>query len=258
MNQHAFADALLDPQLPCPPGLRTWNGSDPARRFAVYRNNVLASLVGALADSFPVVQQLVGEEFFHALARHHVQAEPPPSPLLAVYGEGFPDFIAAYPPAAGLPYLADVARLELLRVRAYHAADLPPLDTAELAAALGDPESLPGMRLRLHPSVATISSPYAIASLWAAHQGLLDIASVGPTQAECALVLRRGLEVEVSRIGAGATAFIRGLGAGVPLGQAVGAALAIEPGFDLGTALAQLLAGGAITQITLDSGSQSQ
>ncbi|MCY1561776.1 hypothetical protein D9M68_990830 [compost metagenome] len=106
--------------------------------------------------------------------------------------------------------------------------------------------------------MTTLSSAYAIASLWAAHQGLLDIASVDPMQAECALVLRRGLEVEVSRTGAGATAFIRGLGAGVALGQAVGAALAIEPGFDLGTTLAQLLAGDAITQFTLDSGSQSQ
>lgn len=258
MNQQTFADALLDPQLPCPPGLRTWNGSDPARRFAVYRNNVLASLVGALADSFPVVRQLVGKEFFHAMAHQHVQVAPPRSPLLALYGEDFPDFVASFPPAAGLPYLADVARLELLRVRAYHAADLPPLDTAALTVALGDPERLPGMRLALHPSVATISSAYAVASLWAAHQGLLDIASVDPAQAECALVLRRGLEVEVSRIGTGATAFIRGLGAGVPLGHAVGAALAIEPGFDLGTTLAQLLAGGAITRFTLDSGSQSQ
>jgi hypothetical protein len=258
MNQQAFADALLDPQQPCPPGLRAWNGSDPARRFAVYRNNVLASLVGALADSFPVVQQLVGEEFFHAMARLYVEAAPPRSPLLAFYGEDFPDFIASFPPAAGLPYLADVARLELLRVRAYHAADLPPLDATELAAALSDPERLPGMRLALHPSVATISSAYAIASLWAAHQGLLEIASVDPTQAECALILRHGLEVEVNRIGPGATAFIQGLGAGIPLGQAVGTALAIEPGFDLGTTLAQLLAGGAITQFTLDSGSQSQ
>ncbi|MCY1272443.1 putative DNA-binding domain protein [compost metagenome] len=258
MNQQAFADALLDPRQPCPPGLRAWNGSDPARRFAVYRNNVLASLVGALADGFPVVRQLVGEAFFQAMARQHVQAAPPRSPLLAAYGEDFPDFIAGFPPAAALPYLADVARLELLRVRAYHAADLPPLDATELAEALGDPERLPGMRLMLHPSVATISSTYAIASLWAAHQGLLDIAGVDPGVAECALVLRHGLEVEVSRTGTGATAFIRGLGAGTPLGQAVSAALAREPGFDLGTTLAQLLARGAITRFTLDNGRQSQ
>ncbi|WP_044872378.1 putative DNA-binding domain-containing protein [Pseudomonas sp. LFM046] len=254
MNTETFASALLDPELPCPPGLRAWNGSDPARRFAVYRNNVLASLTGALAETFPVVQQLVGDEFFRAMARLYVQANPPRSALLAFYGDGFPDFIGAFPPATGLPYLADVARLELARVHAYHAADRAPLDGASLALALGDPDQLPGMRLVLHPSVAVLDSDFAILSLWAAHQGLGELAEVELGQPECALVLRNGLEVEVSRIGPGAMAFIQALGAGVPLGQAVAAALAIDTGFDLGTTLAQLLAGGAITQFALQGG----
>lgn len=51
-HQQAIAAALLDPAQPCPPGLTTWNGSDPAHRFAVYRNNVIVSLVDALADTF--------------------------------------------------------------------------------------------------------------------------------------------------------------------------------------------------------------
>ena len=48
-TQTAFAAALLDPDLPPPDRLIAWNGSDPARRFAVYRNNVVVSLVDALA-----------------------------------------------------------------------------------------------------------------------------------------------------------------------------------------------------------------
>ena len=67
-SQAAFAAALLYPARPCPPGLHAWNGSDPAARLAVYRNNVVSSLIDALADTFPVVQQLVGEEFFRAMA----------------------------------------------------------------------------------------------------------------------------------------------------------------------------------------------
>lgn len=51
-HQQVFAQALLNPAQSCPPGLTTWNGSDPARRFAVYRNNVIVSLVDALADTF--------------------------------------------------------------------------------------------------------------------------------------------------------------------------------------------------------------
>lgn len=40
-DQRLFAAALLDPDAPCPTGLAAWNGSDPTRRFAVYRNNVV-------------------------------------------------------------------------------------------------------------------------------------------------------------------------------------------------------------------------
>ncbi|MCY1384225.1 hypothetical protein D9M69_724550 [compost metagenome] len=112
------------------------------------------------------------------------------------------------------------------------------------------------MCFELHPSLAVVSSAYASASLWAAHQGLLDLAGVDTRQAECALVLRNGLEVEVSRIGPSACAFIQALAAGSPLGPAVGAALAIDNDFNLAATLARLLAGGAITRFTLHSGSQ--
>ena len=75
MSQQAqLALALLDPGAACPPGLRSWNGSDPGARFAVHRNNVVVSLIDALADGFPVTQELVGEAFFRAMARVHVLA----------------------------------------------------------------------------------------------------------------------------------------------------------------------------------------
>lgn len=69
-----FAAALLDPARPAPAGLTSWNGSDPAQRFAVYRNNVTVSLIDALADTFPVVQALVGVDFFRTMAREFVRA----------------------------------------------------------------------------------------------------------------------------------------------------------------------------------------
>ena len=101
--QAAFAAALINPQADCPPGLVSWNGSDPAQRFAVYRNNALASRVGALADTFPVVQHMVGEAFFRAMAAGFVRAFPPTSPVLVNYGEGFAQYIADFAPASGLP-----------------------------------------------------------------------------------------------------------------------------------------------------------
>ena len=113
MTTHAdFAAALLDPEAALPAGLVVWNGSDPAHRFAVYRNNVTSALSDVLADSFPVTQQLVGEEFFRAMARVFLRRSPPSSPMLSAYGEGFPAFVEDFAPARAVPYLADVARLE--------------------------------------------------------------------------------------------------------------------------------------------------
>ena len=175
----AFAHALLRPDASCPAGLKTWNGSDPAKRFAVYRNNVVVSLVDALADSFPVVQALVGEDFFRAMAAEFARGNPPRSPVLAWYGAGFADFVEGFPPAAGLPYLADVARLEWLRVEAWHAADADPLPLAEIGALLADETALPTLRLALHPSLRVLRSAHPVVSLWAAHQAEDTAAALG-------------------------------------------------------------------------------
>jgi len=65
----SFAQALLDADRPIPYGITAHNAAVPARRFAVYRNNVVAGLVKALKSRFAVVEKIVGEEFFAAMAR---------------------------------------------------------------------------------------------------------------------------------------------------------------------------------------------
>lgn len=242
--QPSFAAALLDPALPVPPGLVAWNGSDPRLRFAVYRNNVVVSLVAALADTFPVVRAAVGDEFFTAMARRYVAEQPPRSPVLAHYGEGFADWVARFDPAATVPWLADMARLERARVRAYHAADAPVLGADAIAAQLADPARLPQARLVLHPSVGVVASPWAIVSLWAAHQGQGRLQDVVPGRPECALVLRFEDDAAVLAIPAGAAAFLRSLQQGLPLGEAAATAGAA---FDLGAALAVLIRHGALS-----------
>lgn len=246
-TQRPFAAALLDPDLPCPAGLTTWNGSDPAQRFRVYRNNVIVALVDALADTYAVTQELVGEEFFRAMARRYAYAHPPRSRLLAFYGDDFPDFVAAFPPAAGLPYLADVARLEQRRVAAYHAADLAAVGAAEIGAALADESRLPDLGLRLHPSLAVLPSAFAVVSLWAAHQGVLELATVVPATPETALILRHALAVEVRQISPAAGLFLGALKAGARLGAATARATARDPAFDLAGLLGLLLQKAAIT-----------
>lgn len=254
----AWAEALLNPAAPCPPGLSTWNGSDPAPRMAVYRNNVICSLVDGLAAGFPVVQALVGEEFFRAMAAIFVRSAPPRSPVLAHFGAGFAEFIMAFPPAAGLPYLSDLARLELAWVRAFNAADAPVLSAAAAAPALACADRVGELRLDCHPAWGLVRSAYPIVSLWAAHQpgSEIELATVDLDQAETALVLRPALEVHVISLSPGAAAFAEALGQQVDLATAVAAADAAgaarsQAPFDLVAALSLLMSQGALTAIRL-------
>jgi hypothetical protein len=249
MTQTAFAAALLDPALPPPKNLCAWNGCDPATRLAVYRNNVLGSLIDALADTYPVTQQLVGDEFFRAMAAVFVRSAPPRTRILAFYGEAFPGFIAGFEPAASLPYLADVARLELARVRAFHAADAEPVSNEAVTQALVHAERSGELCLALHPSVTVLGSAFAMVSLWAAHQGEGDLAAIDLHVAEQALVLRQQLDVLVLRLSPGAPEFVLALQQGRPLAEAAAAALAAAAGFDLTATLALCLGHGAITSI---------
>lgn len=250
MNQ-AFFTALFDPELPPPAGLTTWNGSDPALRFGVYRNNVIVSLIDALADTYPVTHALVGEDFFRAMARLFVRQEPPRSKVLAFYGEAFPAFIEAFPPAESVPYLADVARLEMQRVRAYHAAEATPLAADSMAPAMENPDQLPQLRMTFQPSVGLICAPYAVASLWAAHQGIHDIETVDPYNAESALILRPQLDVEVIHLHAGTADFIGHLLQGECLGDALEAANSASADFDLAATLGLLIRTQALATIKI-------
>ncbi|MGE1156055.1 DNA-binding domain-containing protein [Pseudomonas kitaguniensis] len=253
MSHHAaFATALLAPEQACPDGLFSRNGADPASRFAVYRNNVHSALINALVAAYPVTLQLVGDEFFRAMAGVYVQTNPPTSPLISEYASTFADFIQGFEPAASVPYLADVARLERLRVRAYHAADTQPLDQQAVLLALQGQTDLGQLRLQLHPSLATLNSAFAVVAIWAAHQGAGAMATLNPWHAQSALVLRQGLAVKVFSLDSGSVAFIDSLNHGTPLTTALAHALEASPEFDLHQCLTLLISHDAITHMHLD------
>ena len=247
-----FAAALLAPDQACPDGLFSSNGADPASRFAVYRNNVHGSLINALASAYPVTLQLVGDEFFRAMAGCYVQANPPSSPVISAYGATFSSFIQGFEPAASVPYLADVARLERLRVRAYHAADAPALEPQAVLQQLQAHTELGTLRLQLHPSLATLNSRYAVVAVWAAHHTEGAIATLNPWHAQGALVLRQGLEVKVFAIDSGSVVFIDSLNHGAVLEEALTHALETSAEFDLHQCLALLVNQAAITHLHLE------
>lgn len=236
--QDEFADALLSAATPVPSSLKGASVRRADRRFAVYRNNVAVSLIEALGARFPVVKRLVGDEFFRAMAHAFVVREPPFSPLLIHYGETFPAFIEAFDAAKPLPYLADVARLEYARGRAYHAADVDSLPRAAFA-------SLPAghigeARVSLHPSVSIVASSFPVLSIWEVNQDQA-VRAVPHWGAEAAVVARPFLEVETRRLLPGCDAFMLALQSGSTIAEAVERATATTSDFSASDGLAMLI-----------------
>ncbi len=240
----AFAAALRAPVLPPPPGLCAWNGSDVRTRFNVHRNTFVAGLVQALGDTLPVCRQALGAEAFDALAKAYVHDDPPRSPVLSAWGQGFDAWVRAHPHAASAwPWLADLARLERARAIAWTAADAPASSAPEFAALCAQPERLARTRFTLHPSCQVLRFDWGVVDLWVAHQGAEPPADLAVHErADAALVLRDDAQdgaVLVLRLAPPAAAFVERLAQGQTLGEAALAAPAA--GVDLAACLALLI-----------------
>lgn len=224
----------------------------PAERIAIYRRNVAANYRNALAASYPVVRRLTGAPFFGAAVDAYVVAHPSRSGDLNVYGDAFGDFLVRYAPAAALPYLPDVARLEWAIDEAHRAAEAPRVPEAMLAAlASVEAQRLASLRLRLDPSCRLIASPYPILHVWRANQPdrdgrepvLLD------ERADRLLVRRDDARVSIEPLQGGEHAWLSALAAGEPLGAAIDAAQCVDTQFDLAHALHVHIAAGTFVGI---------
>jgi hypothetical protein len=185
--------------------------------LAVYRNTVTRGAVEALRANYPVVEQIIGGEMFEAMAAEYSAASPPRSPVLALYGRDFADWIEDQQWAGDVPYLADVARVERLRVESLFAAD------AEPVAGLHARSDFAALKLRLHPAArfAWLTTPAM--SIWLAHQQPIEVAIEPEWKAEGALFVRpTPFVMHTPRIGRAAHRLL----CGIRLGEAAGASIA--------------------------------
>ena len=234
-DQSQFVAAVLDPAQPEPDGLRDPAGRPAGKRFDVYRNNVVSSLIGALRDGFPAIHSLLGAEYFTAIAGLFVRAHPPQDPRLMHYGTEFPEFLVDFAPLAHLPYLTDVARLELAMRASYHAADHRAFGPADLAAL--PPDLVGDATLALAPSTVMLRSAFPIVGIRAKALGGHQSA---PT-AQDVLVARLEYDPEPHVLPAGAFAFLTALHDGQTLGAAATQANDSAPDFDLSATLSLAL-----------------
>jgi hypothetical protein len=242
-----LSQGLIDPDTGTPAGVVGPNGKGAIKRYNIYRNNVTVSLIDALAAVFPATQRITGIEFFRAMARFHVRATPPRSPLLFEYGQEFPAFIERYEHAQTMPYLADTARIERAWLDAYHAADLPLLAAQELAAIPA--ETLVDVVFVPHSSARIVRSEFPALSIFVANRGAGPGARIENFVPEDTLVTRPDREVTVRSLPPGGAEFLMQLISGEPLGDAAAVALAASPDFDLASNIAGMIEAGVFAAL---------
>ena len=243
--QDDFVQALLAPHGEAPDYLRALV-EQPG--FAVYRNTVLKGCIDALQANYPAVVRLVGEEWFRAAAALYVRARPPGDARLLLYGSGFPDFLRDFPPAADLPYLPGVARLDRLWTESHVAADAVALAPAALAGLPLD--QLGDLALAPYPAARWAwFDDQPIYTLWQRNRST-EAEGVGSDDqlvwtGEGALLTRPAGVVTWTELDAAGCAFLDACAAGRPLAHAANSALARQPGADLAQLIAKLLDAGA-------------
>jgi hypothetical protein len=249
--QEQFARALIDPtpsadfapdvaRLVAQPG------------FAVYRNTVHKGCIDALQANYPAVTRLVGEEWMRAAASEFVRAQLPQSPLLLDYGAEFAAFLAEFEPAAELPYLSGVARLDRFWTEAHRARDEPPI-AAERIAALTHEDYLHAA-LRPHASARWIwFEAQPVYTIWSRNRdpGAFDDGEID-WDGEGALIVRPHDDVRFCLLSRPEVVFLDACAAGRTLAEAALAALDADGSADLARTMDRLLTAGAFARIQLD------
>jgi hypothetical protein len=235
--QLRFADALFDGAIERVQTYIEENGVAGAARLDIYRNNLREGFIKALALGFPVIERLVGAEYFRHLALDFLKSHPSRAGNLHHIGAPLADFLRRRFEHTEYACFADVAALEWAHQEALVATDAPALSADALQSV--DPTLYDLLHFDLHPAVRLVQSNYPIIRIWRANQtdaaasDTIDLGSGGDN----VLVLRAPECIEFHRIPAGDFAFLFALSRGKNLGTALEEAQAAEVEFDLGAAL---------------------
>ena len=245
--QCAFAGAVLDGDTDALVPFVVPNGLDPARRIAIYANNVRENALATLEAAFPVLVRLAGRDWFRQTATGYLRRHPSPSGNLHYLGARLPGYLEAELAPGPYAYFADVARLEWAYQEVLVAAEPAALDLTALAAV---PEAHHAeLVLKTSPAARLVGSVWPVLAIWRANQPGEDASGSISLDAGASrlLVIRRDHHVELRELPVGEFAFLDAVARGWSLVDAAAAALVADPDFELVAALPRLVRLGAIT-----------
>lgn len=207
-----------------------------AQRLQIYRNNFIISLREALAGVYPVVQKLVGDEFFQHLVHEYVQRYPSRTGNLHDFGDEFASFLQDFPGLEALPYLPDVARLEWAYHQVFHTSEQRVLKIGELVS-LGEQQTA-GLIFQISSGCIFFASDYPVLGIWQANQAGNDELTVSLDEGgDQFVVVRHGQQVEFHPLRAGVYALLESLAQNKNFAEACEHALSVDAQCDIAAAL---------------------
>lgn len=246
--QEGFSAALLADAAPdeAPAAWVTALQTQPG--FSVYRNTVLKACIDALQANYPAVCKLVGEDWFRAAAAVYARMQPPNDGRLMDYGAGFADFLQTFEPAAELPYLPAVARLDRCWTECHLAADAPALPPDWLAHHA--PETLVHQHLQPHPAARWAwCDDHPAFTLWALQRDGQTTEAHVPWIGDGGLLTRPHAAVAWHPLPWAGVVFLNACATGASLEQAATEALTADPTTDFSALIGLLLNAGALAPL---------
>lgn len=244
-QQQSFARALLElEQQEAVAGLFK-PVPDLTQRLTMYRGNLTAICINTLMQAYPILLQLVGQDYFEQMAKAYARSFPAQTGNLAEFGQDLAHLLQDRAEISTYPYLPDIARLEWLLHRTYYAKERTVLDLPALARQAqvygADPMTL---SLGWQDYAELVSSDFAVASIWQSLQNQDDLSACKWQQAEFVLIYRDNWQSQLQILSQADYAALHVLRQGQPIGTALEAALNLDAGFDIGGQLQAWFAAG--------------
>jgi hypothetical protein len=126
-------------------------------RLEIYNRQYWFRVIAAVAEDFPALHVVLGQERFDSLVLAYLRENPSTSFSLRNLGSRLPAWLGSYPELAGSPHAlaVDVARLEWAYIEAFDGASLAPLGGDDFAGLKAD------STLRLQPHLQLLDLQYA-------------------------------------------------------------------------------------------------
>lgn len=202
-------DKILNPQA-----------NDPGiERLEVYAEGYPARIREALLEAYPAILKVLGDAVFSDLALQFGKAQFFQHYNLNQVAGGFPEFLKNIAWNEKLPFLYDLAELELAVQRAFHAEALTPASPQDFADKAGlEGENL---ILRFQPHVFGVRSHWPILDIWnSRNQPTAEIKIQLEGRPQAVLIYRAGEKVICQKADPLEIAVLSVLKEGEPLGKA--------------------------------------